>query len=140
MARGPRPAGGVGTAPPVSSDAPKPGQWLSPQALEVFSQLVARLGNAASATHTEALNLCAMALAEVQTLSAVLNENGTTYEVCDKFGGVTIKARPEYAQRSEASRRASALLIEMGLTPVSRNRVKAGPVTGKKASGGFAEL
>jgi P27 family predicted phage terminase small subunit len=140
--RGPRPAGGVGSAPPVSGKAPKPAAWLSEGAHKIFADLISRLDDAggASETHEEALNLCAMALDEVRALSETLNEEGTTYETRDKAGATIYKARPEYAQRADASNRARALLIELGLTPAARNRVKGGPKSGKAGAGAFGDV
>lgn len=140
--RGPKPEGGVGAGPPVSAELPKPADWLSEDARSIFADLVARLESAggASQTHQEAINLCAMALSEVVELSYVLNHDGTSYETMTPRGGIIIKARPEFAQRAEASRRVYQLLVELGLTPASRNRVKHGGKSGKAAGGGFGEL
>jgi P27 family predicted phage terminase small subunit len=151
--RGPRPAGGVGSAPPVSGKAPKPAAWLSEGAHKIFADLISRLDDAggASETHEEALNLCAMALDEVRALSDILNRDGTTYECRKVFppreeGGDPLvivtgyRARPEYAQRADASNRARALLIELGLTPAARNRVKGGPKSGKGGGGAFDDV
>lgn len=142
MSRGPAPQGGVGTAPPVSPEKPRPAKWLTVTARAIFDELVERLDSAggASKTHEEAANLCAMALDEVRSLSAILERHGTTYETVDKMGNTVYKARPEYAQRSEASRRATALLIELGLTPAARKRVPNGPKSGPKPGGDFDNL
>lgn len=142
MARTPPPTGGVNTAPPVSAEKPSPQAWLPAHARVIFAELVERLDSAggASKTHEEALNLCAMSLAQVSALTQVLAEKGTTYETVSTNLGVQIKARPEYAQCSEAARRATQLLIELGLTPAARKKVKAGPKSGAAAAGAFGDL
>jgi P27 family predicted phage terminase small subunit len=143
--RGAKPGtGGIGALPPVSDGAPQPAHWLSENAKAVFATLVGRLQDmgAASATHSEMLSLCAMALDEVETLSLCL-QSGTTYQVVDGRGASRTAARPEFAQRAEASRRAAALLAEMGLTLSSRGRAKLAPGSKpapKGAEGDFSEF
>jgi P27 family predicted phage terminase small subunit len=142
MTRGPKPEGGVGSGPPVSAEAPQPAEWLSDEGCKIFADLVARLNSAggASQTHQESINLCAMALSEVSALSYVLNMEGSSYEARTPRGVIVIKARPEFAQRAEAARRVYQLLVELGLTPASRTRVKHGAKTGKGAGGDFDKL
>lgn len=128
MTSGPAP-GGLGGLPPVSADMPEPAEWLSPRAREIFATLVKRLQsmNTATATHTESLCLCASRLADVERLNGVVEEKGSSYETQDKFENLVVKARPEYAQRSEAMRHAAILLAEMGLTVKSRGSARASP-------------
>jgi phage terminase small subunit len=141
--RGPKPGAGSGALPPVSSKPPKHAAWLNKRAREIFADLVHRLndGPGASETHAEAINLCAARLAEVERLRAVLDEKGSTYEAQQVLrDGETVittgvKARPEYAQCSEAMRHAAALLVELGLTPAAQGRVKAGRTKGGQATG-----
>lgn len=135
--RGPKPGAGAGSTPPVSTKPPKHAAWLSKRAREIFADLVHRLndGPGASETHAEAINLCASRMAEVEKLRAILDEVGTTYTTRDKFGNELIKARPEYAQCSEAMRHAAALLVELGLTPAAQGRVKAGRAKGGQSTG-----
>lgn len=138
--RGPKPQAGVGAVPPVSTHRPKPAHWLNNRAREIFADLVQRLndGAGASETHSEALNLCATRLAEVERLRAILDVHGSTFAVMDKFNNVLHKARPEYAQCSEAMRHAAALLVELGLTPAAQGRVKGGGKGGQPT--GFEDV
>lgn len=139
--RGPRPNAAL-SLPPVSPNDPKPQKWLNPRAVEIFYTLIQRLkeGGQSTETHEEALNMCASRLARVEELNGKLDREGTTYETRDKFGNVLIKARPEFAQCSEAARHAAMLLSEMGLTPTGRARLRAPSSTKKKGSVAFDDL
>jgi phage terminase small subunit len=73
------------------------------------------------------LELGALALAECWRHEAVIREKGATYETTTPAGSTMIRPRPEVALAADAWRRASSMLQQFGLTPVSRARVEARP-------------
>ncbi|WP_268888875.1 P27 family phage terminase small subunit [Marimonas lutisalis] len=68
-----------------------------------------------------ALALLASRLEEVEILTAIIEDQGRTYQSDTGLW----KARTEVAQRSEAMRHAHALLTEFGLTAAARSKVAA---------------
>lgn len=62
--------------------------------------------------------------AEVMDLQDTIRKEGRFYEADTKFG-MMIRPHPAVAMYSDASKRLHALLVEFGLTPSSRSKVKA---------------
>ena len=77
-----------------------------------------------------ALELLAGALAEVRTANARLADEGTYFTTKNTNGDMVMKAHPLVAQRSDAMRRATRLLVSFGLTPTDRDRVLERPQAG----------
>lgn len=73
----------------------------------------------------QALALLCDALGEYVECREILRETGRTYETSNKLGERMVKARPEVAMASDAWRRAARMMIEFGMTPSARSRVKA---------------
>ena len=120
--------------PTFDADLPAPPLYLSTEAQGIFIILRDRIAfmGYASASHTEALALCAARLEEVQLHTRILNEKGFTYKKKVKIGvdhdghplyDETIKTRPEVVMRHEAAKHAQSLLAEFGLTPASATKV-----------------
>lgn len=131
-------------APVPSADLPRAPSWLSKRACEIFGVLTARIQamGYASASHTEALSLVAMRLAEVEEYTDIIAEEGPTYtsikvmtaEDGSKVESILKKANPAVSMRSEAARHAQSLLAEFGLTPASVGKVGAQKQDEKKSS------
>jgi P27 family predicted phage terminase small subunit len=133
---------GVNSLPPLSAEKPRMSAWLPKAAAPFFEELVAKLegSGGASRTHEEAVNLAAHGMYQVAALSKYLEEHGSTYEQVTMHGS-SWKARPEFAQCSEASRRTVMLLTALGLTPAARTKIKTGgQQSGKAGAGEFADL
>jgi P27 family predicted phage terminase small subunit len=115
--------------PTPPSGTPKASPSL-PLAIAVQrKRLVRVLGPMKVLTHADgpALELLALALAEVDVHGRVVLEQGGTYACTTEAGATMHRARPEYAMQADAMRRATALLKEFGLTPASRSKVEALP-------------
>jgi P27 family predicted phage terminase small subunit len=76
----------------------------------------------------EALALAADALADYVTARGVIQKKGHTYETKTEAGAVMVRPRPEVSIASDAWKRARLMLLEFGLTPAARGKVKAVPV------------
>ena len=121
--------------PTFDQDLPEPPSYLSTEAQGVFVVLRDRLQamGYASASHTEALSLCALRLEEVWRCTTIINNLGLTYvkkrklDEVDEEGNpvieITYKTRPEVNIRHEAAKHAQSLLAEFGLTPASATKV-----------------
>lgn len=119
--------------PTPSSAEPNPPLWLPENAVEHFNTLAARLAELRilSRSHTEAMAIAALRMAEIAELSADVAENGRTYQTTTQTGGVMNRTRPEVAQLSEAQRHLQSLLSEFGLTPSASTKVKTAPKTAR---------
>ena len=71
-----------------------------------------------------ALALLCSAYAAYQAHTATIADEGTTYTSVTEKGEIT-RPHPEVAMASDAYRRAQGMLVEFGMTPSSRTRVKA---------------
>lgn len=71
-----------------------------------------------------AIQRLAETYAEVLTLQEDIKREGRFYTADTKFGEM-IRPHPAVAMYSDASKRLHALLVEFGLTPSSRSKVKA---------------
>lgn len=72
-----------------------------------------------------ALERLAELYAEIVALQGAIAENGRTYESRTEGGGMIVRPRPEVAMLADVDRRFRAYLIEFGLTPAARSKVKA---------------
>lgn len=66
----------------------------------------------------------ARALDECEACERVITERGRTYEAVTEAGSVMIRVRPEVPMAADAWRRALAGLVQLGLSPVAREKVK----------------
>ena len=127
----------LNTAEPTPDPGlPKPPSWLSPRARRVWREIGPILQDMRVMTVADgtALSLLADAMAEYTEARAVVVKQGATYTVehiaRDEEGNAivtrSVRARPEVAIASDAWKRVRTMLVEFGLTPSSRSRVKAG--------------
>lgn len=64
--------------------------------------------------------------AEIRALQRKIEKQGRTYETHGE-SGTLIKANPAVAMLADADRRLKAYLVEFGLTPAARTKVKVNP-------------
>lgn len=128
-------------APDPVEDMPRPPGWLSRRGCEHFGALRERLNGVrlATATDTEMLAMAASRLAEIEELSAFIDEHGIIQHTTNTKGDPVIKHNPAVQQRNEAMRHLQSLLAEFGLSPASRGKVSA-PKKDQKESNPFANL
>jgi P27 family predicted phage terminase small subunit len=115
-------------APARSQGTPVAPDWMDELALAYFNQIVQALdeqGRASPHDQHTIMN-AALALGEVHECSIMITDHGRTYETTNSQGGRMIRPRPEVTQRSDAMRRATSCLAELGLTPASVGKVSAG--------------
>lgn len=72
-----------------------------------------------------ALALLCDALGDYTECQEALRRDGRFYETLTKLGERMIKPHPAVAQASDAWRRAARMMVEFGMTPSARSRVKA---------------
>lgn len=115
-------------APVAPTTLPIAPEWLTKRAAELFDGLVAILDEMgiASSADMQVIALCASRLEEVEITTALVEDNGRTFETVNESGSTMYRSRPEVAQRNEAMRHAQSLLSELGLTPAARSKVSAG--------------
>ncbi|MES2030856.1 MAG: phage terminase small subunit P27 family [Pseudomonadota bacterium] len=111
-------------APVAPERLPVAPGWLTVRGAEIFDQLVALLDEMgiASCADTQVVTLCASRIEEVEITTALIEDNGRTYETVSDTGSM-FRSRPEVAQRNEAMRHTQSLLSELGLTPAARSKV-----------------
>ena len=113
-------------APIAPPSLPVPPGWLTVRGAEIFLNLVNILDEMgiASSADTQVITLCASRIEEIEITTALVEDNGRTYETVSDTGSM-FRSRPEVAQRNEAMRHAQSLLSELGLTPAARSKVSA---------------
>jgi P27 family predicted phage terminase small subunit len=114
-------------APVAPTSLPEPPVWLTSRGVEIFHALVAILDEMgiASSADTAIITLCASRLEEVEITTALVEDNGRTFQTVNESGSIMFRSRPEVAQRNEAMRHSQSLLSELGLTPAARSKVSA---------------
>jgi P27 family predicted phage terminase small subunit len=119
-----RPDRSNSAAPVPPKDIPQAPGWLTVRGAEIFAGLVALLDSMgiASSADTQVITLCASRIEEVEITTALIEDNGRTYETTSDTGTM-YRTRPEVGQRNEAMRHAQSLLSELGLTPAARSKV-----------------
>lgn len=112
--------------PIAPTSLPVPPGWLTVRGAEIFLNLVNVLDEMgiASSADTQVITLCASRIEEIEITTALVEDNGRTYETVGDTGSM-FRSRPEVAQRNEAMRHAQSLLSELGLTPAARSKVSA---------------
>lgn len=116
-------------APTAPQSLPIAPGWLTVRGAEIFCNLVALLDEMgiASSADTQIITLCASRIEEVEITTALVEDNGRTYETTSESGQTMARSRPEVAQRNEAMRHSQSLLSELGLTPAARSKVSVTP-------------
>lgn len=104
---------------------PKPA-WLKGVAVDCWTELCILLNNMQVLTLPDgpALALLCATYEDYRTARDAVEDHGQTYE-SETEHGVIIRARPEVMIMSDAAKRLRALMVEFGLTPSARSRVKA---------------
>jgi P27 family predicted phage terminase small subunit len=62
---------------------------------------------------------------EAQTMTAILEDLGSTYQTTTANGDTMFRKRPEVAIRSDAMKRAMSLRAELGLGPASKSKISS---------------
>lgn len=126
-------------APAAPEAMPMAPGWLTKRGAEIFDGLVALLDEMgiASSADTQVITLCASRIEEIEITTALVEDNGRTYETTTESGDTMYRSRPEVAQRNEAMRHAQSLLSELGLTPAARSKVS---ITKKPEGNPFKNL
>jgi hypothetical protein len=108
---------------------PKPSRTLPPDVRREYDKITRRAARLRVLTLQDglAIELGALAQAEVWRYEAVIRKLGSIYETKTPQGSVMIRPRPEVALLADAWRRAVTVLKEYGLTAVSRGRVEELP-------------
>jgi P27 family predicted phage terminase small subunit len=112
--------------PEVAEDGAKPPAWLPPFAKREYKRLYALLRNMRVLTVADlgALEAIALAADQMRETTKTIRKLGMTFTAKNAAGDLTYRLRPEVQARSDAWRRYMTGLIEFGLTPASRTRVK----------------
>ena len=125
--------------PQPTPGAPSVPAWLSREAKAEWRRLVGELGRLGLLTlvDRQALATCCQAWAELEDATRLLNKEGreTREPVLDKFGnhvGNKIRAHPAVRRQRDAMARVKQFLVEFGLSPSARARLRA-PVTDAEA-------
>lgn len=126
--------GGNAGRRPLPNNEPKPPRsipsapaHLSGDAHVAWGRLTVLLDRMGVLTEADAYALERLAelYVEVVDLTAVLRDRGRVYETVTETGSTIFRPRPEAAMLADADRRFRAYMIEFGLTPAARSRVKA---------------
>ena len=112
--------------PQPRRELPSPPAHVSAQARLAWGRLCTLLDRMGVLTEADAFALERLAelYADIVDLSAAVAAEGRTYESATESGGTIVRPRPEVAMLSDADRRFRAYLIEFGLTPAARSKVK----------------
>jgi P27 family predicted phage terminase small subunit len=112
--------------PKPKREIPSPPACLGPVALVAwgkFAGIVDRMGVLTEADSAALERLC-QTYAEVERYRELVLDDGPTYQSTTKDGNVLIKANPAVAMLADADRRFKSYLVEFGLTPAARGKVK----------------
>lgn len=106
----------------------KPPRHLSKPAKKAFKQLVEQLGaeqmNVIIEQDALAIEMLAQAYADFWEVTKLLETQGRFTTRLNKFGDEIITANPLIRDQKSAHDRVRELLIQMGLTPAARTKVK----------------
>ncbi|MEM8986434.1 MAG: P27 family phage terminase small subunit [Pseudomonadota bacterium] len=111
--------GGENVLPPAPT-------WLSKRGGLIYGALTRIFEERGLATRDDGfmLGILASRIEEIETATAVIEAEGTTYETRGFDGAVIRRPRPEVAQRNDALRHAQSLLSEFGMSPSARSRMQ----------------
>lgn len=103
-----------------------PPEWLSATAKEYWQEIGGLLLQMKLVSYgdTAAMTLLCDVLAQWVSVRVTIAKKGRVYELLSD-GGKVFRARPEVAMEADLWRRASAMLVQFGLTPSARSKVSA---------------
>lgn len=103
-----------------------PPSWLSNEGKIIFRELEEVLSpmGVLTVADSSALELLADSLAQYKECRQFIMDHGTTYETVNENGTVLTRTYPQVALAAEAWKRAKSMLIEFGLTPSARGKLK----------------
>lgn len=112
--------------PKPAREIPSPPAHISTAARVAWGRLTGLLDQMGVLTQADAYALERLAelYAEIVDLTAALATHGRVYESSTESGGTIVRPRPEAAMLADADRRFRAYLIEFGLTPAARSKVR----------------
>lgn len=90
--------------------------------------------------HADVYLLAAVRLEQVEKHYDFLKKNGYTYTNVSRYGGKTIKPRPEATMLNQALRHAHSLLAEIGLTPNAMSRIMRSSSTDPDADNPWKDI
>lgn len=126
--------GGNAGKRPLSADEPRPRRVLpsppahvSAAAQMAWGRLTTLLDRMGVLTEADAYALERLAelYAEIVQLTEAIAAEGRVYETVTETGSTIFRPRPEVAMLADADRRFKGYLVEFGLTPAARTKVKA---------------
>lgn len=126
---------------PSESKAVAP-ETLSPRAKEIFNEIVAEIEEMYPCSETDARSLVLYANnhEQLEYLENYLRTNTVSYYCENRFGHGTYKKRPEVDIHKQCKDFELRILVEFGLTPSSRCKVKNVPKDAGKKKNSFADL
>ena len=115
--------------PRYAAVVPRPPATLSPTARSFWKELASLLcqGRVLTVGDRQSLTLLCEALALHRAATAVVAEEGMTYETVNAAGVTMVRPRPEIAIADAAWKNAMRGLTAFGLTPAARGNVTATP-------------
>lgn len=114
--------------PKVARSRPSAPAHVSDLAREAWGYLSATLDRMGVLTEVDAVALEGLceAYADMREARRALREHGARYyETVNKDGGIMIRPHPALGDMQDADRRIRAWVVEFGMTPSARSRVKA---------------
>ncbi len=114
--------------PQAPAGMPECPKWLPDRARECWADLAPQLEGMRVVTRADRLALillCQHYAEWMDALDLIEEAGGVTYESETEAGARIVRAHPAVAIAADAARRVKALLVEFGLTPSARTRVKA---------------
>jgi P27 family predicted phage terminase small subunit len=105
---------------------PRPPEHLSDGAREAWGKFATLLHKMGVLTEADVFALEAMCecYADMLAARADVAENGRTYETTNEAGAVMKRPNPSVSQAADADRRFKSYLVDFGLTPAARSKVK----------------
>jgi P27 family predicted phage terminase small subunit len=115
--------------PTPQRSLPSPPAYLSKDACAAYGRLSVLLDGMGVLTEADALALARLAdlQEEIASLRQTVEREGRVYETTTETGSTIFRPRPEVAMLADADRRFRAYLIEFGLTPAARSKVRMEP-------------
>ncbi|MFP5513337.1 MAG: phage terminase small subunit P27 family [Alphaproteobacteria bacterium] len=105
---------------------PSPPDHLSDAGRLTWGRLTVLLDRMGVLTEADAYaleRLCEI-YGEILECQEIIADEGRTYETRNEAGSIMYRARPEVAMLADADRRFKSYLVEFGLTPAARSKVK----------------
>lgn len=125
---------GTAARHPTPPHEPKPPRLISPApkrlpadvaaAWDGLATILDKMGVLTEAD-VHALERLAELHVDIIALTDTIRAEGRVYETVTETGSTIFRPRPEVAMLADADRRFKAYLVEFGLTPAARSRVKA---------------